>query len=355
MNYKTILITGGAGFVGSNLAVNLKQSFPSTDIIILDNLKRRGSELNINRLKEHGVRFIHGDIRTPEDLSLEQNIGLIIECSAEPSVLAGFGNNPVYVTNTNLFGTVNCLELARRKKADFIFISTNRIYPYAPVNHIKKFEQDTRFEWKSGQNITGWSMDGISEGFTTAGVRTLYGATKLASELIIQEYLSIYGLKGVINRCSILSGPWQFGKVDQGAMGLWMLSHYFKKELQYIGFGGKGKQVRDNLHIDDLCELIRLEILKLKTISGSIYNIGGGRNFSLSLYEATDLCRKITGNRIKIRANPVNRPGDIAMYITDTAKAASEIGWQPKCGPQKTFSDIYNWIRNNEKQLKQIL
>jgi dTDP-D-glucose 4,6-dehydratase len=121
MDYKTILITGGAGFVGSNLALLFKAKYPKTKLIVLDNLKRRGSELNILRLKDQGIVFVHGDIRNPEDCELNEKIDLLLECSAEPSVLAGFNESPRYVINTNLAGTVNCLELARKHKADIVF------------------------------------------------------------------------------------------------------------------------------------------------------------------------------------------------------------------------------------------
>ena len=117
MKYEAILITGGAGFVGSNIAVSFKKKYPQLRVITMDNLKRRGSELNIPRLKDYRIEFIHGDIRCPEDFPRTE-YNALIECSAEPSVLAGFEGNSLYVINTNLTGTINCLEEARKKKAD---------------------------------------------------------------------------------------------------------------------------------------------------------------------------------------------------------------------------------------------
>ncbi len=155
MKYKSILITGGAGFVGANLAVSFKKKYPKLEIIALDNLKRRGSELNINRLKENNIRFVHGDIRNPEDLIFDTKVELLIDCSAEPSVLAGFGDNPAYIINTNLSGTINCLELARKNKADVVFLSTSRVYPYEVINNIKTIELETRFEWQDNQVLRG--------------------------------------------------------------------------------------------------------------------------------------------------------------------------------------------------------
>ncbi len=355
MKYQTILITGGAGFIGSNLAVSFKQKYPDLNIIALDNLKRRGSELNIPRLKENNISFLHGDIRSPEDLVLNTKVDLLIECSAEPSVLAGFGDNPVYVINTNLTGTVNCLELARKDNADIIFLSTSRVYPYAAINSINTKELETRLDWQDNQQIRGWSKEGIDVNFSTQGVKTLYGATKLCSEILLQEYIANYGIKGVINRCGVIAGPGQFGKSDQGVFTFWMLAHYFKKDLKYIGFGGKGKQVRDLLHIDDLFKLIDLELHALDKISGKVYNAGGGRKVSLSLLETTKICEEITGNHLSIGSEAVNRPGDIAIYLTNNEKISVDLGWHPPKTSEDILRDIYTWIQANEHQLRHSL
>ncbi len=351
MKYGAILITGGAGFIGSNLAVSFKRKYPKLKVLALDNLKRRGSELNLLRLRDNGVCFVHGDIRNPEDLVFDFNVDLMIECSAEPSVIAGL-DNPGYIINTNLNGTVNCLELCRRHKADIIFLSTSRVYPYQVINGIKAVETDTRFEWQDRRNIAGYSSKGINEDFTTMGAKTLYGATKLSSELLLQEYIFNYGIKGVINRCGVIAGPWQFGKVDQGIFTHWMLAHYFKRPLKYIGFGGDGKQVRDLLHINDLFRLIDLEANSLTRINGRIYNAGGGRKISLSLAETTDLCQKITGNKINIGKEMRNRPGDIAVYLTDSSSIKKDLSWQPQRPVNIILEDIFNWVRNNEEGIR---
>ncbi|MBF0494627.1 MAG: NAD-dependent epimerase/dehydratase family protein, partial [Candidatus Omnitrophica bacterium] len=139
-----ILVTGGAGFVGSSLAIGLKERGTASRVFALDNLKRRGSELNLTRLKKNGVTFVHGDVRNFEDLQTAGKIDVIIECSAEPSVLAGYGESPEYLVNTNLIGALNCFELARLHKAGVIFISTSRVYPIDKVNGIKYSEEATR-------------------------------------------------------------------------------------------------------------------------------------------------------------------------------------------------------------------
>src|SRR5207248_10177371 len=120
----TVLVTGGAGFVGANLCVALAARDPTREIVAFDNLKRRGSELNLPRLREAGVRFVHGDVRAPSDLEAAGPVDAIVECSAEPSVMAGVEGGTEFVVHTNLLGAHNCLELARRTGATFLFLST---------------------------------------------------------------------------------------------------------------------------------------------------------------------------------------------------------------------------------------
>lgn len=209
---QTILITGGAGFVGSNLALGLKRHYSSARILALDNLKRRGSELNLARLKYGGVEFVHGDIRQPSDLEEVGKIDLLIECSAEPSVLAGYDSSPRYVIDTNLGGTINCLEHARKYNAGFIFLSSSRVYPIDTLNQLTLQEHDTRFALATDQTIPGVSAKGISEQCPLDGPRSMYGASKLCSELILQEYIAMYDIPGIINRCGVLTGPFPFAK-----------------------------------------------------------------------------------------------------------------------------------------------
>ena len=351
---RQVLITGGAGFVGSSLGLGLAQRYPDWKIIALDNLKRRGSELNIPRLKQAGIEFVHGDVRNAEDLEASAlPVDLILECSAEPSVLAGY-TSPGYVLQTNLIGTINCLELARQTQADFIFLSTSRVYPIAYLNQLNYTETDTRFQLSEQQNLPGVSAFGIAEQFPLDLPRSLYGSTKLASELIINEYGDAYGLRTLINRCGVLTGPWQMGKVDQGVFALWVANHYFQKSLKYIGYGGTGKQVRDFLHVADLLDLIDIQIANLAQFKGQTFNVGGGQDFSLSLYETTKLCQEITGNSIMIEAVPENRTGDMPIFITDSRRVIEATGWQPQRNGKTLIKDICDWIHTHEKELKSI-
>ncbi|MBU4222852.1 MAG: NAD-dependent epimerase/dehydratase family protein [Euryarchaeota archaeon] len=350
-----ILITGGAGFVGSNLAIEFKKNNKDSQVVALDNLRRRGSELNLSRLKENGVEFVHGDIRNKEDLEGAGKADIIMECSAEPSALAGFNSSPDYLLNTNLLGTINCLEYARKYGADIMFLSTSRVYPFKTINNLNYIETPTRFELSDEQDIPGVSSKGITEVFPLNGPRTLYGATKLASELIIQEYIEMYGLRGIINRCGAITGSWQMGKIDQGFVVLWAAKHHYNQSLNYIGFGGKGKQVRDVLHVKDLYRLLEIQINDMASFNGEIYNVGGGLERTVSLLELTRLCQEYTGHKILIERVNDDRAGDIRIYITDNSKITEKTGWKPEITVDQIIHEISSWIKENSKELSPIL
>ena len=164
------------------------------------------------------IHFIHGDIRVKEDFDAIPQVDVLVEASAECSVLAGLNDSSDYIINTNLVGTINCLCLARKYGAKFIFLSTSRVYPIKTLEKLIYIEGETRFILENSQQYVGVSAKGINEDFLLNGVRSLYGATKLASELLIQEFNHFYNLQTVINRCGVLTGPWQMGKIDQGSI-----------------------------------------------------------------------------------------------------------------------------------------
>lgn len=350
-----IFIAGGAGFVGSNLAINFKINYPDYEIYCLDNLKRRGSELNLTRLKDHGVNFIHGDLRVKTDLLNLPQADLIIDAAAEPSVLAGFSGDLDYLIRTNFNGTANLLELAKAWSARFIFLSTSRVYPIDLLSKIKYQENESRFALSDNQELSGVSNRGVAENFPINGSRSFYGSSKLASELFVEEYNQLLGLETIINRCGVITGPYQMGKIDQGVIVLWMAKHFWRKELAYIGFGGTGKQVRDILHIQDLYRLIDIQVHQFERFNGTMVNAGGGNDSSVSLQELTALCKEITGNEIKISSIEETRTADIPIYLTDNKKVTDLSGWKPSIPVESTMTEIFQWINENEDFLKPIL
>ncbi|HTT93782.1 MAG TPA: NAD-dependent epimerase/dehydratase family protein [Solirubrobacterales bacterium] len=345
-----VLITGGAGFVGSNLAVSLAGRHPEWDLVALDNLYRRGSELNLPRLEEAGVEFVKGDVREPADLMALPKLDAIVECSAEPSVMSGVDGDTGYLVHTNLTGAYNCLELARRDGAFFLFLSTSRVYPVEPQVELNLEEAETRFELAAAQDVPGVSPAGISERFPLEGARTLYGATKLAAELLIAEYRGL-GVPAVIDRCGVIAGPWQMGKVDQGVFTHWMLAHQFRNPLSYIGFGGHGKQVRDLLHVEDLVDLVERQLLDPAAWDGHTVNAGGGRECSLSLLETTAICRRLTGNEVPITPVAQTRQGDVPIYLSDCARLFELDPWRPRRGAEQVLADIHEWIAGDPERI----
>jgi CDP-paratose 2-epimerase len=349
-----ILVTGGAGFVGANLSVSLAARHPDWEVAALDNLMRRGSELNLARLREAGVEFVHGDVREPPDLAAAGSFEAMVECSAEPSVLAGIAD-PSYSVQTNLVGAFNCLERARQEDAFVVFLSTSRVYPIGPQLELGLEETETRFELAAEQPHPGAGPRGISEDFPLPGARTFYGATKLAAELLIEEYADAFGLPAVVNRCGVIAGPWQMGKVDQGVFSWWLLSHHFGRPLTYVGFGGAGKQVRDLLHVDDLVDLVDEQLGDPEGWSGAVANVGGGRDCSLSLLEATALCRELTGNEVEVGSDPETRPGDVPIYLSDCSHLSSLSSWAPRRSSRDILGDLFDWAVQHEEQLEEAL
>jgi len=349
---KRLLITGGAGFVGSSLAIAFRQSHPELDIICLDNLSRRGSELNLSRLKQNNIEFIHGDVRVKEDIFKIPAVDWLLECSAEPSVHAGYQGCPNYLIQTNLNGAINCLEYLREKGGHLLFLSSSRVYPIQSLREIPFQVQGHRFEIIEQGLPIGLSAAGISEAFDLKGARSLYGTTKLSAEYFIQEYAHMYGIKSIINRCGVLAGAWQMGKVDQGFMALWVAQHILGGTLKYMGFGGKGHQVRDVLHVMDLFELIKMQIKDIDKTHSNIFNVGGGIDNSISLFELTEKVRNLTSSHCEIGIEQTTKSADIPYYVTDNQKAIDTYHWQPKYNINKIIEDISEWISENKALLK---
>jgi CDP-paratose 2-epimerase len=351
-----MLVTGGAGFIGSSLALDFRRRFPAHRVIAFDNLRRRGAELNVARLRAAGVEFRHGDVRIEADLDpFRDGLDVIVECSAEPSVMAGRDGQPRYVVDTNLVGCVNCLELARRSGAAFVFLSTSRVYPIATLCRLHVDDDGERLVLRDDQPVAGASSRGIAENFPLDGPRTLYGTTKLAAELLIAEYVDMFGLRAIVNRCGVVSGPWQLGHAEQGVFAHWMFSHYFRKPLAYIGFGGTGHQVRDVMHVADLADLIDVQLRQREDLNGEVVNAGGGAANSVSLRQFTAVCERLTGVRLDIASHPQTRPGDVPVYITDNSRVQARFGWTPTRDVERIATDLYEWIRAHEEPVRAAL
>lgn len=343
-----VLITGGAGFVGANLAVHLANK--GHHVISMDNLARRGSENSLPRLKKNGIKFVHGDIRNKEDFMhhhLPTDINVILNTAAEPSAVSGY-QNPEFVVKNNTLGMLNVLEFARKINASVIQWSTNKVYCGDSINSIKRKEKETRYVITDEQY-----EQGIPETFSIdGGNHSVYGLSKIMSDVMCQEYSKALNVKTVINRFSCICGPYQWGQCAQGWYAWWAIAFHLKLPLQYIGW--KGKQVRDVLHIDDVAKLIDLEIELLDSINGTVFNIGGGPKFTMSLKEATNYLKGKYGYEVPITQIEEPRNADHCIYISDIRKASNSLGWKPEISPEEAFDSIISWIKKDEETLRHL-
>jgi CDP-paratose 2-epimerase len=159
----------------------------------------------------------------------------------------------------------------------------------------------------------------------------------------------------VVDRCGVIAGPWQMGKVDQGVFTHWMLSHQFRNPLSYIGFGGEGKQVRDLLHVEDLVDLAERQLLDRDAWDGRTVNVGGGRECSLSLLETTAICQELSGNEVPIEPVLETRAGDVPIYLSDCRKLFGLDEWRPRRSAERVLADIHDWIAADPERIASAL
>ncbi|MBI1748572.1 MAG: NAD-dependent epimerase/dehydratase family protein [Acidobacteria bacterium] len=344
-----ILITGICGFVGSTLAIELIKAGQGVEVFGMDNLSRPGSELNRQTLKKHGIRLVHGDIRSVSDLGSLPSFQWIIDAAANPSVLAGVDNrtSSLQLTEHNLIGTINLLELSKKRDCGFTMISTSRVYSLRALTNlpleIKEKSFIPRFREISELGLSG---AGISETFSTSHPVSLYGASKLASEVLALEYGAAFNLPVYINRCGVLAGAGQFGRPDQGIVSFWIHSYCRKKPLKYIGFGATGYQVRDCLHPRDLVPLLWKQIQSSGNHAGVVLNLGGGMGSSFSLAQLSDWCAQRFGQHT-IATDPDDRQFDVPWLVMDSSRADSLWNWQPTTRLEQIFSEITDHAEAN--------
>jgi CDP-paratose 2-epimerase len=326
-----ILISGVCGFVGSTLAHGLLDNVSNRKIIGLDNLSRAGSQLNLEPLRQRGIAVRHADLRSPSDLESIPEIDWIIDAAANPSVLAGIDGvtSSRQLIEHNLYGTVNLLEVAKRCRAGFTLLSTSRVYSVKALSGIPVVAADAAF----APDLTlplpqGVSEHGIAETFSTAGPVSLYGASKLASELVALEYGEAFEFPVWINRCGVLAGAGQFGHAEQGIFSFWINAYLRRQRLRYIGFDGAGHQCRDCFHPRDLLPLLEKQFAARDSTRPRIINLGGGRENSISLAQLSRWCEARFGPH-QISIDPEPRPFDVPWLVMDSRLAEKTWDWSP--------------------------
>lgn len=337
-----ILITGICGFVGSTLAKAWLAAVPRITVCGLDNFIRPGSEQNRAELQKLGIKIYHGDIRASSDFEALPAVDWVIDAAANPSVMAGIDGQTSsrQLIEHNLHGTINILEYCKCHRAGFILISTSRVYSINPLAEVTVEVVDQAFRLQANQTLPlGLSKEGVSEQFSTASPISLYGSTKLASEILALEYRETFGFPVWINRCGVLAGAGQFGKADQGIFAYWINAYLRRRPLKYIGFGGNGYQVRDCLHPRDLIPLLQKQTAAPDSQEVRVVNIGGGVSHTMSLAELSTWCANRFGSHA-INSEPAIRRFDIPWMVMDATLARKIWDWQPQTSLNEILDEI---------------
>ena len=338
-----ILLSGVCGFVGSTLARALAKAGTGHQVLGFDNFIRPGSETNRTDVTRLGVRLFHADLRAASDLAELPPCDWVIDAAANPSVLAGVDGQTSsrQLVEHNLVGTVNLLEYCRQHRAGLILLSTSRVYSIPPLAALPVEVAGGAFHPAAGARLPrGLTAAGVDETFATGAPVSLYGATKLASEVIALEYGESYGFPVFINRCGVLGGAGQFGRPDQGIFTYWINCHLRRRPLKFIGFGGQGHQVRDCLHPRDLVPLLEQQLAAPKLDAADrLVNIAGGPPAAMSLRQLTDWCDARFGPHA-ITPEPAPRRFDLPWVVLDHAKATRLWQWQPQSRLQDILEEI---------------
>lgn len=326
---KRILITGGAGFIGSTVAEYLLNS--GYKVVIFDSFIRRGVEYNITRVR--GAEIIRGDVRFGYDLEKAGKVDGIIHTAANPGIRWSI-LMPRFDFDTNASGTLNVLEFARELGGvPVIYCSTNKVYDGEKINAIALKELETRYEYDDSRYKYG-----IPPNFPVDGSdHSCYGVSKLTGDIYCQEYAHNMGVPTVVNRMSCIAGPWQMGVEDQGWVAWFVFAAITGEDINIYG---NGKQVRDVLDADDLARLFHMQLKEIDKHKGRVYNVGGGPKNSLSLLECINYLNKKLKRDIPLKFHPW-RIADHRVYLSDISKLKKF--WQPETNPYEVLDKIYQW------------
>ena len=325
-----ILITGVCGFTGSAVADWLLAHSDGLHIIGIDNLMRPGSELNRIPVDRLGVDFRHGDLRLASDLADLPACDWVIDAAANPSVLAGLdgagSSRRLFEHNLAAFG--NVLEYCRAHRAGLLLISSSRVYSISALNAMPLIKRECAFAIDERALLPeGLTARGIGVNFSTAAPVSLYGATKLASEVMALEYASAFDFPVWITRCGVLAGAGQFGGPAQGIFSYWINAHLRRRPLRYIGYGGCGHQTRDAFHPRDLARLLQAQMRTPRSDGQRLYTAGGGPENAMSLSQLTAWCDDRFGQHAP-SAHPEPRKYDVPWVAMDNADASRDFDWR---------------------------
>jgi CDP-paratose 2-epimerase len=337
-----ILITGACGFAGSVIARELLEYREDLELVGLDNLSRPGAEINRRVLQRAGVRIIHGDVRCASDFESLEHVDWVIDAAANASVLAGINgqSSSRQVFEHNLCGTVNMLELCRRCGSAFTLLSSSRVYSIAALTGLEMESEGQRYVPNPTHAFpVGVTSSGIAEMCSTAPPVSLYGSTKLASEVLALEYGLTYDFPVWVDRCGVMAGVGQFGRPDQGIIAFWVHSHAERRPLRYIGFEGRGTQVMDVLHPKDMVPVLISQIENRSVEKPRICNFGGCVDNSISLAELTEWCDARFGVH-EVEGSSDTRTFDLPWVVMDSKSAREVWDWVPQTPIEDILDEV---------------
>jgi len=336
---QTYLIIGGAGFIGSNSAAYFLQK--GHNVIIFDNFSRNGAEDNEEWLKSLGagenLKVVRGDITINEGKDLEpfiKRVDYVLHLAAQVAVTTSVVD-PQTDFLTNALGTFNVLEMIRKSKnhPSLIYSSTNKVY--GGLEDLQVREGERRYEFVDSRGVPESQL---------LDFHSPYGCSKGAADQYVRDYSRIYNLKTVVCRQSCIFGPRQFGIEDQGWVAWFIIATVLSKDITIYG---NGKQVRDLLYVEDLVKLFDMLFQQIESISGSIFNIGGGFENSLSLLEFLDILSEKAGRKVEYKTDSI-RPGDQPIYISDISLVKERVGWQPSTTVNEGIEYLWRWVNKNK-------
>jgi CDP-paratose 2-epimerase len=333
---RPVLITGGAGFIGTNVANRLLDQ--GRDVLVFDNLSRPGVERNLSWLLDrhgHSVRFIEGDVRNQAAVNAAvAECGQIFHFAAQVAVTTSL-EEPITDFETNARGTLHVLEAIRKagRRIPLLLTSTNKVY--GDLHDVELHRGRLRYEPAPGSP----AANGISE-LRPVDFHSPYGCSKGAADQYVLDYARTFGIPATVFRMSCIYGPHQFGTEDQG----WV-AHFLLQAMrgESVTFYGDGRQVRDILFVEDLVNAMLLAHETISATSGHAFNIGGGTANTVSLLELASVIGDLQGAPMDIRFADW-RTADQRYYVSDIRGFGAITGWKPAVGVREGVARLHKWL-----------
>jgi CDP-paratose 2-epimerase len=337
---RTTLITGGAGFIGTNLADRLLSE--GRHVVVLDDLSRPGVDANLRRLRQahpgSRLRVEVGDVRDPAVVRRSLvGVDTVFHFAAQVAVTTSV-QDPVHDFQVNLLGTLNLLEEIRRLKDPpaLLFTSTNKVY--GDLLDVPLERRNDRWE----PTVAAVRRRGIGESRPLAFCSP-YGCSKGGADQYVLDYAKSYGLPNVVFRMSCIYGEHQCGNEDQGWVAHFLLRAMRREKITLYG---DGRQVRDVLHVSDLLDAMLLAVDKVDQLAGHAFNMGGGSANTVSLLQILDMIAAMEGRRPRVGFGPA-RIGDQRWYVSDTTAFTAATGWRPEVTVEQGVRQLHEWLRTH--------